>query len=467
MCALRSGDTLTHVKHKPADRKPQPPKTTPTGIPWGGLAIVMGVALLLRLFAVLWLRDTVPYSDYFYYHDAGRMTALDWGLWFDAERIQQFAKLSWWPPGYPMFLGMVYEIFGANHRAVVFLQVLLGTATTGFVYLIGWRVAAARGAPFARRVAFVAALLVAINPTYIFVTNLLASENLFVFYLSLGLYLALRGGTRRRDYVFVGIALVLATYARAIGILVPFVIVGAMFRSQPNRRVWRQAALWILGTYFALLLPWTVRNAVVVGSPALISHGGGINFYYGHNPDSIGYRPVAETPMRGMSDPAAVDARGRKLAMQYILQEPGGAFVRGFSKIGRLFAPPRYAMQANNAIALPANWEGDPVLEQQVEEARARQRPKSRLLRGPLTVAASINSYFLLLGFLAALFLWKRLTPEMHWMVLLSLFWVGLHVVFWAQPRFRYPLELFMAVSTASVIATLLASSRGEKSHGT
>ena len=109
-------------------------------------------------------------------------------------------------------------------------------------------------------------------------------------------------------------------------------------------------------------------------------------------------------------------------------------------------------MQANNAVSLPAGWEDDEELTRQVEEKRARQRPKSRILRGPLTVAASVVSYVLLAGLLLSLVAWKRLTPQMRWFAWLSIAWVILHMVFWAQPRFRYPIELYAAVLTASVI---------------
>jgi 4-amino-4-deoxy-L-arabinose transferase-like glycosyltransferase len=421
-------------------------------IAWTGFAIAVGTALVLRLLTVLWLHDTFPYSDYFYYHDAARAASIDWRLWFDPELIQRFAKLSWWPPGYPVFLGLIYDLFGVHHRVAVFVQVILGSATTAFVYLIALRVTSAWGEIAARRVALIAALLVACNPTFIFVTNLLASENLFAFWLCLGLWLALRPMVRRRDAILVGVALVLATYTRAIGIVVPFVIAWTWFRTWSDRTAWRRATLWMFAAFFALLLPWTVRNAVVVGSPALISHGGGINFYYGNNPDFIGFRQIEQTPMRGLTDPAEIDSRARQLAWQYIRREPGAAIVRDFGKLGRLFAPPRYAMQANNAIELPPGWEDDPELTRLVEEKRARQRPKSRLLRGPLTTIASVYSYVLLAGAILSLAMWKRLTPQARWFAWLAIAWVILHMIFWAQPRFRYPLELYMTVSTASVV---------------
>ena len=48
---------------------------------------VLLAAALVRTGAVLWLGDTIPYSDYFYYHEAGRMQAADWGFLFRHDTV--------------------------------------------------------------------------------------------------------------------------------------------------------------------------------------------------------------------------------------------------------------------------------------------------------------------------------------------------------------------------------------------
>jgi len=39
--------------------------------------------------------------------------------------------------------------------------------------------------------------------------------------------------------------------------------------------------------------------------------------------------------------------------------------------------------------------------------------------------------------------------------VYLCLGWIGAHVFFWAQPRFRYPIEIFLILLTALAMAQL------------
>src|SRR5678815_5741837 len=142
---------------------------------------VVIAACAVRLAAVLWLSDTVPFSDFLYYHEAGVLQAQDWRFFFQPESVTRHLEFNWWPPGYPMFLGAVYEFFGPDFRAAVFVQVLLGTATVALVLAIGTRALGRRGG-------LAAAWLVALDPTYVFATNLLASENLFVVWLAAGLY---------------------------------------------------------------------------------------------------------------------------------------------------------------------------------------------------------------------------------------------------------------------------------------
>ncbi len=430
---------------------------------WATVGSVLVLAFAARLAVVLWLSDTHPYSDYYYYHQAGRLSAEDWGLWFDAERILQLAKLSWWPPGYPVFLGVLYEIFGANHRVAAFAHVVLGTIVCGLVYLI------ARGA-CRRRVALGAALWIALDPHYLFTTNLVASENLFVVWFALGLWLAMRPWTRARDPVAVGVALALASLTRAVALLLPVVVL-LWKRRQANRPAQVDASMdrvgasrghaFALVAAFALvILPWSVRNWSVVGEPALVSYGGGLNFYFGHNEQDPVFRDVSQTPMAGLRTPGAIDRRGWQLGLRHVLRDPAGELGRTLFKLRELFDSPRYALQANNAVRRPEGWRYDPAIAALAEEARERQRVRARYLRGILGQWADAHTWLTVLGALAALFLWRRFTNELRFIAWVAVYWVVVHMVFWAQPRFRYPLEIPMAILAFFALGTLMSALR-------
>jgi 4-amino-4-deoxy-L-arabinose transferase-like glycosyltransferase len=404
------------------------------------LAAILALAALLRLAAVLWLADTIPYTDYFYYHEAGRMQAADWSFFFRRGALDAYAKLNWWPPGYPLFLAMLYTLCGPSFRVAVGLQVVLGTLVCGLTGAIGTRAAG-------RPVGLVAAFLVAVNPTYIFTTNLIASENLFALWLVLGLWLAGRASARpRRSAALAGISFGAAALTRAAGLCVPLVVAAWQLR---RGRGARPAALTLLLATALTIAPWTLRNVLVTGHPVLVCAGGGLNFYFGHNDGPLGYRPLQGTPLAGQRDAAGIDRAGWRAGLQYIAAHPLGVLRHSGSKLVALFAPPTYALHANSAILIP-DAVADPSLAPLAAAARQKQARKDVLLHGVFKVLAALHSYLLLGGALAAvLFAWRRLPAELRLAAWLALAWVGVHLVFWAQPRFRYPMEIPLALLAA------------------
>ena len=394
------------------------------------LVWVLLIAFTLRLAVAIVWHDTVPYSDYFYYHEAGRLQAADAQFFFRAENVARFAKLAWWPPGYPWFLGAVYAIAGPSARAAVAVQVVLGTLVCGLVYAIGARAAS-------RRTGLLAALLVAVNPTYVFATNLLASENLAVGWMALGLWWAGRGTAPARSAVLAGIAFAAAALVRAV--CAGLALVAALWMLRSSRA--RAAQLTL--AFLLVLAPWTVRNAIVAGSPALVCFGGGLNFYFGHNAASPGYRDLAETPFTGMRDPAAVDRLGWRLGLQHVGRDPLGIVTRSGSKLVALFAPSIDLLHALSAVRPP---DGAPP----GAGARIRtDRARDAFIRGPATWLSALHTYILLAGALAAVAAWRTLPPELRLHAFVAGFWILVHVVFWAQPRFRYPMEIPMALLCA------------------
>ncbi len=409
---------------------------------------VLALAFAVRLAAVLWLSETVPFSDYRYYHMAGEKIAENWGFFFDSSQVEYYGRFGWWPPLYPFTIGAVYSLFGVDHRLIVFGQVLLGTLVCWWVYRLGRRFGG-------EKLGLVAALLVAVNPTFVFATNLLASENLFVLWLALGLLWATRRPASRRTRIVTGVLFGLGALTRAIGLLVPFVVAAWWLARGETRRTGFVHAATLLVTCFAVIAPWTLRNAVVVGSPAIVCFGGGLNFYFGHNDVGIGYRDLASTPMAQLTTQASIDRTGYELGMRHIAAKPWGFVTRAGRKIVALFDSPGYATHSNSAIMLPDGWRTDPATRRIAEDMRERQRRKNRLLDGLFTRLAEIHSYaILVLAVLGTILAWRQLTPELRLMVWLSSAWMGAHVLFWAQPRFRYPMELFLILLAAFALVS-------------
>lgn len=421
------------------------------------------LAFTLRAAAVWWLSDTVPYSDFALHHVAGAEIAKDASFLFDREVARQLPQFNWWPPGYPIFLGTVYTLLGSNHRSAVWAQVLLGVLVCVLAYLLAVRFAG-------KRVARIAALLVAVNPTYVFLTNQLASENLFLFWLALGLWLVSRlsatsAAPEQRAPVAVdacvsGIVLGLAALTREVGLVVPLVVALWWWRaararelnsghtSSAARKASMKRTLWMLAGVVLAVTPWSVRNALVVGRPALVSFGGGINFYFGHNEHGIGYRDLASSPLASIRDPAELDAAGYRLGLEFIMAQPARDARNGVLKVGALYAFPDYALHVNSGILVP-DVSAHPQLADEAGARLARQRARDRWLHGPLRTLARVYHTLLLAAAGLAVVRWRSLAPGLRLAGWLVLAWTLVHVAYWAQPRFRAPAEVPLALLAA------------------
>lgn len=149
------------------------------------------------------------------------------------------------PPLYPLLLGAVYRVFGHDLDVARVTNVVLGTVAVLLLYLLVQRV-------FDRRLALVAAAIAAVLPTLVFLPGGLLSENLVI---PLVLGVALLAHDRRA--VSAGLLLGLAVMTRTNALLLALPLVLALRGSG-----WRQPAL-ALGCVALTLVPWTIRNAAV------------------------------------------------------------------------------------------------------------------------------------------------------------------------------------------------------------
>ena len=81
-------------------------------------------------------------------------------------------------PGYPLFLGIIYKIFGKSYKAVVLVQILLSILSIYFIYLIGTLI-------HKETTGLIMALAFSFDPVTISMNYKILSETLFLFFLIL------------------------------------------------------------------------------------------------------------------------------------------------------------------------------------------------------------------------------------------------------------------------------------------
>jgi len=287
----------------------------------GGLVVVWALYALPRL--AVCLLDVTPTSDAdWYYHRALGLAAGQGYLSIHGQ------PTAYWPPGWPMVLSLGFGLLGPGLLAVKVLNLLAALLTGALVQDFGRRLfdSAAAGR--------LGLLLLAVYPNAIGYVPLALTEVFYPALLLLGCWLLMP----RRGWGWLagaGLVFGLASLVKAQTLLcVPLVLGIGLLRGRGDwRGVWR-ALPATLGRFVlvvalagAVIAPWSLRNARVLGHPVLLSTNGGITLLTG-NCDACngGFtehdQAVDALKARGL-DEVAYDAEAKRLGVAWIKAHPG------------------------------------------------------------------------------------------------------------------------------------------------
>ena len=255
------------------------------------LAAVMGLALLLRVVALLRLKQSL-YFDYLlidekiYHQWAVKITE---GA-FTSTGIYEMAPL-------PAYLwAFVYRIMTPDPVLIRWLNLFLGTVTCYFVYRIG-KAMGGLGAGLA------ACLLAAVYQPFIFYSIVPLKTALAVFLFAATVCTLIEALDFERWYLFAicGVALGLLANVRpqALAILpVPMLFSGwlVLKGKWPANKGTARVLFFLMG-FFLAISPFLIRNYRVAGELGLTVSQGGFNLYIGNHLESPEpyYRPVPFT----------------------------------------------------------------------------------------------------------------------------------------------------------------------------
>jgi tetratricopeptide (TPR) repeat protein len=211
----------------------------------------------------------------------------------------------------PLYIYFLAAVVGLTDSFTIvrFIQIVLGTASVGFIFFTtrAW---------FGERAAWIAAILAALTGLFTFYEVLILQAGLDAFLTSAALYfltVALQGTAGSKDpasmrkdtasmrkaprvfrpgdrgaFILTGLLLGLATLNRPnMGVAV-MVIAAALVLLRKTR-----PAVLVAAGVAAAMAPVAVRNIVVAGQWSFASSHGGLNFYIGNHAAASGsYRPV-------------------------------------------------------------------------------------------------------------------------------------------------------------------------------
>jgi len=334
------------------------------------------------------------------------------------------------PPLTPLVIAATYELAGEQLLATQLLFALLGALTAAAVVLLGKHL-------FNDGIGVLAGLLVGTYPFLVFLTVVPLTENLAVMLYTLlaALLVLSRERFSIRKGVVVGLVLGLCVLNRPqiIGLLLflPVLILGIQ---QPLRIRTRWLGA-VVGTAALIVLPWTIRNRLVVGGWFPVSLQMGSVLLQGNNP----YTHTAIERLYGgatgwhndqrygvaLEGLSALDAdrEALKVAIRFIVTHPGKAFVYSVQKVGIFL--------------------------------RAYSDPVAGLSWYPVLVLSA-------LGFYITRNRWKELLP----IYLLIGQTVATAALFTSMPRFRAPVEPLLLLMAAVPVAALWQRLKDRRRRG-
>lgn len=289
----------------------------------------------------------------------------------------EFRDSSDWSPGAPfLYAAAFYATGGAREGTARIVEALLGVATILVVFALGWRLG---GRELGRWVGLFSAAAVAIYPPFIHTTGELMSEPPAMLTLPAAILAFLWASEKRSIWAWLapGFLFGLTAMFRP-----EYLLVGGAFVVLAAIRAWR-ASEWRLGLaggavlLVALvlpILPWTIRNVVVLDRLVPISTGGGKALYVGtylpadgeyqrvkailvkryeHRnlaPNSEALNEVDPTPLfdevaeeetnqhPGLSRDQALGKVGKENLSKYFGEDPGGYLAMTARKVGRMWS---------------------------------------------------------------------------------------------------------------------------------
>jgi len=366
------------------------------------LIVIVLVALIIRLAWVFAAPHIDPvlvqnpfHGDASGYHLLALNLLEGKGLSWDGE-----TRTSYRMPGYPVFLAGIYVLTNGNSQAVRIVQAILGALLCIPVYRIADRLGGDAGA-------ILSGIGVAVHPLLVYMTGWLYSETLFLLLLWTGIWWVAQTMDmgKQKNALFAGAILGLATMIRPEIVVFPlFTLLLVRLFLQTVQAI--SLLLMVQIVLFSVVLPWTVRNALVHQTFVPLTTNTGSNLYGGNNDMANGgYESDVGYVLSGLSEVAS-NRELTKRAFEWIKAHPW-QFLRLLPQKMYKFLSPM--------------------------EMGASESPLQKWAR-PVNI---VYTGFLLLA------LWGAVTARKHWigvlLIALFVYYALLTLIFFGSARFSLP----------------------------
>lgn len=391
------------------------------------LVALAGIAVVIQL---LVLPDQPGGPDMTTYVAIAKDELTKVGFWTDSDSFVQ----NFWAMAYPTFLAIAMRVLGDDLTRVLYLQILMAAS----LVLVPWVLA--RRLP--RQVQVAAPAVLALCPALWWLGTTIGYEVLLAWLLCFSLALAWvvfesRNRASSRAVVFCAAlsgllaagALLTQTKTLAVLPVLAYLLIKAG----------RRTALAGLGGLIIGLLPWMIRNFLVLGTPSPLTGNAGYNLWVGNNPDSINGGSMLVAP------PVPPGESMTSAALHFMISQPERWIELTWLKAARLLEPV-FLYPGNLPVGLP--------------------RTVLHLYAGVFGALLGIG-VIVFLG--ARLLAGSRAVPAVTPLAIFCLVWFAAHVPFIAEPRYLtsvVPVTVVVALAAWHHVARRLGLLRGRSPSG-
>jgi hypothetical protein len=351
---------------------------------------------------------------------------------------------SYWPVGTAAIYSVFYSIFGHVYWPITLFNIICGLVVIVYTALLCDRFLKAGSSPAVKKpssISLYAALLVALCPTLIFFTTVLASELPYMAFLLAAFYTFTHDENRGVFTVGIvaGVLFSIAYYIRPLAIIPLAIGIFSLFFITANLRIILGRTLLVSVTLALLVAPWAYRNYQLYNAFVPMSTNGGATLWMGNHPGTNGGYADLPEKVAGL-DEHSRDQVLKQDAIDYIKQEPLVFVVRTVKKF----------VQFHTRETIGVTW----------NEPGLIKRVGDWVIMPLKLVTQAFWIVILLLGLAGMIWyvinkgLWQILT---HPFFLLWASTAGIHSIIVSQDRYHIPVIPLVIAFAAYCIDQLLA----------
>jgi 4-amino-4-deoxy-L-arabinose transferase-like glycosyltransferase len=337
------------------------------------------------------------------------------------------------PPGYPLLLASTYAVFGDSKTPMRIFQVIADALSCLLLFSIGKKM-------FSEKVGLAAAAILSLFPIQVLYVSHLMTETIFTTVLLLIVWAVISEKNEQpspRESILLGVLTGIGVLIRPTAALMPLVIVLYRWKKGTPFRANMRSLVVVAAVAFAAVSPWVVRNYAEFHRASLTSNAG-INFWIGNHSGANGAYsfPEKDNPLLAVTDDFDRSDIGFKLGIEFIRSHPLEYFLVEGKKIAHFFAADYWLL---TTMAYKVEWANAPNT-------------------GTVFSQLSIEDILILhLPFIAVILLGtfglvcpaERDEKKLFFLRALILYWIAVHLIFYADARYRFPIVPIFILAAA------------------